>query len=169
MAVKRGRVSKVPKVVPLYSSQQEYELASQTIQGGEYRKGVYHLRVAAEAGHLKAQYELGSWIVSGTKSIQADPREALYWFSRCALSGHDMSLLRLGLCYYHGIGTQKDYGIATSIFQKTMHIDAKFLLAVCYAKGHGVLMDMNAAMYWCDYAAKNGHSQGKYYQKYFQT
>ena len=170
--VKKRRVAvridavRIERPIKLYTNQDEYDLGKHSIENGLYRKGVWHFRNASHGGHVKSQYELASWIEDGTQSILKDPDEAVYWYRRAAKCGHDMSLFKLGLCYFYGIGIEMDLGLATSIFYETFHLDAKFLLAQCFLKGYGVMKDIHLAKQWCSYVAKKGHVQGKFYLKY---
>jgi len=165
--VKRNREVKrerPERPIKLYTSADEYQLAKASFNHGLYRKGIWHLRNASHGGHVLSQLELGSWLEAGTSSVLSDVNEALYWYSQAAQSGNDFALFRLGLCYYHGIGTLRDMKTAIEFFSYTSYLDAKFLLAVCFAKG--TFKDPNACLYWCNYAAKRGHAQGNFYLKY---
>ena len=96
------------------------ELANQGNTKAQYQLGVLYLRgqevdrnvfeairwfhMAAEKGHLKAQFSLGRAYATG-KAVD----EAVIWYTKAAEGGHPMAQNNLGRMYATGEGVQKDY------------------------------------------------------------
>lgn len=71
-------------------------------------------RLAAEQGHARAQYELGSWysILSASSmstTQEADAAEAAKWFRKAAEQGLGWAQLNMGHRYADGDGVPQDY------------------------------------------------------------
>jgi TPR repeat protein len=65
-------------------------------------------RMAAEQGHVTAQYVMGKICHSGN-GIPQDPAEAVVWWRKAAKKGHPTSQFNLGVMLFHGRGTDKDF------------------------------------------------------------
>ncbi|MCH8092594.1 MAG: sel1 repeat family protein, partial [Proteobacteria bacterium] len=60
-----------------------------------------------KAGHLEAQYALGSLFQKGWKGIPPNHREAANWFKQAAERGHVKAQWQLSLLYENGRGIKK--------------------------------------------------------------
>ena len=65
-------------------------------------------RMAAEQGHVAAQYVMGMIYHSGD-GVPQDLAEAVKWYRMSAEQGHPTSQFNLGVMYFHGRGTNKDF------------------------------------------------------------
>lgn len=65
-------------------------------------------RMAAEQGHVTAQYVMGKIYHSGD-GVPQNPAEAVKWYRKSAEQGHPTSQFNLGVMYFHGRGTDKDF------------------------------------------------------------
>jgi TPR repeat protein len=54
----------------------------------DYAEAVKWFRKAAEQGHAKAQYFLGTMYETGSKGVPQDYAEALRWYRKAAEQGH---------------------------------------------------------------------------------
>ena len=70
-------------------------------------KAIKWYAAAAKAGHLEAQYALGSLFQHGWKGIPPNHREAANWFQKAAERGHVKAQWQLSLLYENGKGVKK--------------------------------------------------------------
>lgn len=70
-------------------------------------KAIKWYAAAAKAGHLEAQYALGSLFQQGWKGIPPNHREAANWFKQAAERGHVKAQWQLSLLYENGKGVKK--------------------------------------------------------------
>jgi len=70
-------------------------------------KAIKWYAAAAKAGHLEAQYALGSLFQHGWKGIPPNHREAANWFKQAAERGHVKAQWQLSLLYENGKGIKK--------------------------------------------------------------
>ena len=70
------------------------------------------LRNRAEAGDVKAQFELGFLYEYGVSGTPRDPAEALKWYRKAAERGDVGAKQSIAGMYFDGIGVTKDYGEA---------------------------------------------------------
>ena len=96
---------------------------------------------ASQTKDAKAQYDIGLGFRDGKigkYKLNADYKEAVYWFNLSANQGNADAILRLAECYERGNGVEKNVGKAISLYQKVANqgnrVDAMFLLAQCYEK-----------------------------------
>ncbi|WP_221901526.1 tetratricopeptide repeat protein [Bathymodiolus platifrons methanotrophic gill symbiont] len=66
------------------------------------------LRIKAEEGSAKAQYNLGVMYTEGEGVIK-DYKQAFKWFTKSAEQGDSSAQYNLGLMYANGLGVIKDY------------------------------------------------------------
>lgn len=112
------------------------------------------------------------WIGSAYASMTpADYKQALNYWEKAAEKDELLALYYSALCYYEGLGCQKDYNRAVEYFQRILKpgenisvdkefahvygISAKFL-GNCYRYGRGVDADQNLAQSFNDIAKKLG-------------
>lgn len=84
-------------------------------------------------------------------------KEAFSIFKKLAKS-HTEAAYYLGLMYYNGYATNKDYNNAFKQFTKAwegLYPDAIYMLGVCYEEGKGTTKDINKAYELYQAAAKN--------------
>ena len=66
------------------------------------------VRLAADQGFVKAQFNLGLSYDTGT-GVQQDPAEAARWFRRAADQGDATAQQNLGVMYANGEGVPRDF------------------------------------------------------------
>lgn len=113
----------------------------------DYEKAFHYFALGAFDGHLRSLYKIGDMYRYG-QYVEKNPAEAFYIYSRCAdtmtekaipLVGGDV-MLRLGDCYYEGIGTEPDYLQALKQYQKAEQlfvdrlVEGDFLIRGSYEK-----------------------------------
>ena len=87
--------------------QQNVEAASEALGSHQYSKAIDLLKEGAENGHSRSQGLLG---VSYMMSEQE--YEGAKWIRKAAENGDPVSVYNMAVCYYHGIGVQKNEGEA---------------------------------------------------------
>lgn len=75
-------------------------------------------RRAAALGLATAQYTLGSSLVEGEEGLDADPREAAYWFFKAAAQGLKRAQESLGVMYRTGRGVKQNEAAADYWFAR---------------------------------------------------
>ena len=82
-----------------------------------------------------------------------------------AKQGNSESQLKLGICYYYGLGIGTNYNKAAQWYKKSAEQDnseGQWRLGLCYEKGHGVKKDYIEAIKWYKKSAKQGNSEGQW-------
>jgi hypothetical protein len=83
--------------------QAEFELGQAAIVAQDYKTAIMQFALAANKGHVEAQYQIGVCYAEG-KGVEWDLAEAVKWYRKAAEQGHAPAQLNLGLCYYDGNG-----------------------------------------------------------------
>ncbi|MDO4894443.1 tetratricopeptide repeat protein [Moraxella sp.] len=72
---------------------------------------------AAEQGHVKSQYNLGTMYNDG-QGVPKDYAKALEWYSKAAEQGHGEAQFNIGVMYRLGLGVTKNKATAKEWFGK---------------------------------------------------
>ena len=95
----------------------------------------FELRKKAEGGDADAQCKLGVEHYGAERY-----EEAVKWYRQAAEKGHAGAQNRLGRCYYHGRGVEKNHVEAVKLFRQAAeqgHAEAQHDLGGCYYNGEG--------------------------------
>ena len=147
------------------------------------------LRVQAEQGHAKAQYELGLFL-----DKVAAHEEAARWYRKAAAQGHAEAQSELAWLYLFGLGVPQDFDEATRWLRKAAaqghaeaqykmgqlhgdydgddavwyrkaaeqgHVRAQFALGGMYRDGDGVPKDAGEGARWFRKAAEQGDARAQ--------
>jgi len=113
------------------------------------------LEERAHAGDRAAQYEYGRMLM-----LIQDYEEATYWFKQAAEQDHIMAQLALANNYRHGVGIERDGGLATYWDARAGSTygmpEWQFHLANFYRDGFLVPPDPERALYWHRQSAHGG-------------
>ncbi len=115
------------------------------------------LKVLAEKGDARAQYNLGAMYARG-EGMPEDNKEAVKWWRNAAKQGNATSQFNLGVRYAFGKGVERDAKEAVRWYRKAAvqgHADAQNNLGLMYDNGEGVLEDDVTAYAWYNIAAAN--------------
>jgi len=115
------------------------------------------LKVLAEKGNARAQYNLGAMYARG-EGIPEDNKEAVHWWRKAAKQGDARAQFNLGVRYTYGKGVERDAKEALRWYRKAAmqgHADAQNNLGLMYDNGEGVLEDDVTAYAWYNIAAAN--------------
>jgi hypothetical protein len=86
----------------------EARRADRAYRRGDYEKAFKEQQYLAEAGDIRAQYDLGVMYDTGQGVPQSD-EEALKWYKLAAKQGEGRAQYNLGLMYMNGQGVPQDY------------------------------------------------------------
>ena len=113
----------------------------------DYEKAFHFYALGAFDGHLRSLYKIGDMYRNGYY-VKKNPKEAFYIYKRCLATlteeaipmvGADI-MMRMGDCYYEGIGTEKDYKQALMFYHRAEEMfyerleEGDFLIRGCYNK-----------------------------------
>lgn len=76
------------------------------------RKALELIGEAAEALVPDALFDMAITLEKGALGLKADPEAAFLLYLKAALRGEEQSVFEVGRCYFYGIGTAKDRGVA---------------------------------------------------------
>ena len=116
-------------------------------------KAKQYYKLAAEQGHLDAQYNLGL--------LLKDVKGAVYWFSLAAEKGHLDAQKKLGSMYYEGREVPHNYNEAIKWYTMAAYqsdINAQRKLGLCYIEADA---DYVKAYAWLTMAAEQGSNMSR--------
>ena len=119
--------------------------------------------VKAEAGNLKAQYDVGNMYLKGQGTTR-DAKEAYKWFKKAAEKGYSRAQYKLGYLYHRGEGTKQNHGKGFKWVNKSAqqsYKPAMYYLGKLYAAGEGVKQDINKALAWHKKSYAAGYNPAK--------
>ena len=120
--------------------------------------GPIALREAAQAGDIKALFEIGTRYAEGRNGAP-DMKSAADWYVRAADRGFAPAQYRVGNFYEKGVGVERDLTKAKALYEKSAaqgNASAMHNLAVLYAMGADGTTDNKAAVRWFTEAAERG-------------
>jgi TPR repeat protein len=124
-----------------------------------YSKAVSCFRVAAERGHVKAQYNLAVCYSHG-RGVSRDDDEAIKWLRKAAEQNYTNAQYSLGVDFYDILAdTEKVKWLQKAA--EAGHADAQNELGLSYAVGDGVPKDYVEAAKWLRKAADQGHVEAQ--------
>jgi len=136
----------------------------------DYIEGVRWLTVAAEAGDVRAQYNLG-WCYETGRGVIQDEGEAVRWYMMAAKAGDPAAQSALGICYEYGMGIEKNRTDALNWLKRAAYggeAEAQYELALFYIQGKGVEKNNMAAKGLMAAAARQGYEEALYHMDYFK-
>ena len=175
MAADQGQENAKKNLERLLSAEKEQEAARQESPEVWYQHGrtekeknsfteaVKWFRKAAEAGHAKAQGELGLCYSTGT-GVEKDETEAVKWFKESARQGVLMSQINYARRLVNGIGTAKNEAEGFRWYQKAAETGNSYAqngVGTCYEFGYGVSQNFQEAKNWYQKAADQGNNIAK--------
>ncbi|MFT6300646.1 MAG: TPR repeat protein [Saprospiraceae bacterium] len=78
---------------------------------------IEYYKKAAELGHLRAMFDLGTFYQNG-HMVQQNYPEAIKWYKSAANKGYAAAMYGLGGLYFNGLGVKKDPDMGTIWFTK---------------------------------------------------
>lgn len=138
-------------------------MASTTAQDG-LQGDIAALAARAEAGDIRAQYDLGLHYLRGTRIARNDGRAAI-WLTRAAEAGLTDAQYNLAVLYNQGQGVDEDSGAANRWFRQAAdqgHARAQYALGVARSQGKTLPQDHTRATEWFNLAADQGLGEAMY-------
>lgn len=113
----------------------------------DYKRAFHYFALGAFDGHIRSLYKIGDMYRNGYY-VEKNEREAFYIYHRCAQTMTDEALdfvgadvmMRMGDCFFKGIGTDINYKAALEYYQKSELLflerieNGDFLIRGCYEK-----------------------------------
>lgn len=121
------------------------------------KKGVQHLRAAAEAGHAGAMVELGNYLMD--QKAPESYSEAYNWFLAAAEKGEVDSYSNLGMLLLHGAGVKKDTTRGIEYLEKGAEQGDQVcmnLIGRYYIEGKTIPQNIDRGLYWLEKATDLG-------------
>ena len=125
---------------------------------GNHEAAVNLWELAAQQGHLYAQYNLGIVYAKGI-GTRADIPRAIHWWREAATQGNTDAQYNLGALYAEGNGVEKNINEASiwwSLAAQGGDAAAQYNLGLLLARGDGVLQDVERAIGWWQKSAAQG-------------
>jgi len=119
--------------------------------------------VKAEAGDLKAQYDIGNMYLKGQGTVRNE-QEAYKWFSTAAEKGYSRAQYKLGYLYHRGEKINRNKAKAFKWINKSArqgYKPAMYYLGKLYSLGDGVTADNRKALNWHKKAYAAGYNPAK--------
>ncbi|MDA0231487.1 MAG: tetratricopeptide repeat protein [Proteobacteria bacterium] len=85
----------------------DFDAGMAAYKAGDYVAALPEMQAAAEGGHARAQYALGSMHNEG-KGVPPDRALAVDWWQKAAMQNHAQAQFALGVAYSSGSGVTKD-------------------------------------------------------------
>jgi hypothetical protein len=86
----------------------DFDKGMTAYNSSDYATAIKEFSVAAEQGHAKAQYNLGTMYDFGN-GVPKDDREAVKWYRKAAEQGYANAQYNLGVMYAKGEGVPENY------------------------------------------------------------
>lgn len=121
------------------------------------KKGVQHLRAAAEAGHAGAMVELGNYLMD--QKAPESYSEAYNWLLAAAEKGEVDSYSKLGMLLLHGAGVKKDTTRGIEYLEKGAEQGDQVcmnLIGRYYIEGKTIPQNIDRGLYWLEKATDLG-------------
>ena len=131
-------------------------------QGGmpaDEKAGLEKIEIAAHAGLIEAETDMGEALELGWAGREIDLPAALDWYEKAARKGGGHANWRIGLAYAEGRAGVTDPGRAVDYFRDSADAgnrNGMTSLGVMYATGAGVERDFAQARHWYEKAIENG-------------
>lgn len=128
----------------------DYDRARRSFEAGDYSVAFERYNQLAEAGDVRAQYDLSQMYFQGIGG-QNDTQRAWHWLLSAAGGGNVAAMVKLGSIYESGVGAERDHASAAQWYLRAARRGdpvGRFNLALLHLKGLGVPKDEVAALAW---------------------
>ena len=132
-----------------------FAIANKAYKLQDFSRAYYWWNILAQAGHAKAQTNLGLLFLQG-KGVEKNVDVALRWIERAAQQGVATAQYNLGHLYSTLKGDRRDQQKASFWYLKAAeqaHPNARYRLAQRYERGIGIKRDYVQALRWTMLAA----------------
>jgi len=104
------------------------------------QKAYYLYQVESEKGNRDAQYMRGEYFWNGYVDIRKDLSTAFSWYLKAAEQKQPLALVKAGVCYLYGYGTEPNFDKAFSYLKSADSYgedSGYYYLGLCYEAGLG--------------------------------
>ncbi len=130
----------------------------------DFTQSIDWLRLAANAGHTDAEFNLGLHYLKGEQVVK-NVTEAYVWFNKAAKKGMPRAQFNLALMYEKGMGTSVDHYRSLKWYKSSAALgnaNAQQNLGIKYLLGKDVEQDDSKAISLITHAAKQQHINAQY-------
>jgi TPR repeat protein len=130
----------------------------------DLEESLYWFTKAAQAGHIKAQGNLGMMNLKGVGTVQ-NLHEGFHWLSKVADSGHTKSKYHVGSMLLTGKGVVKNISKGLALLLEAANegdVEAQMIIGSAYFEGKDVDRNFEEALYWLKKASLNGEANAQY-------
>lgn len=131
--------------------------AYEAAKKGDWPGVLYVWKALADKGVWQIYAGIGELYERGTKGVERDVEQALYWYRKAVFDGDDpVAHIGLGRAYYNGIGVERDFASALKHFQAAYAYDrpeAGIYLGLMYYRGDVVQKNVPRAKEYFSVAA----------------
>ncbi len=123
-------------------------------------------QLAAERGHVEAQFALGLLLTGAVPDSPHSARESFDWFEKAAQQGHAKAAHFLAMRYETGAGTEQNSERAFEWYRRASiggNSESMSALARMYATGAGIRMNLANAHAWNRVAGARGFEGAQQY------
>lgn len=131
-----------------------------------YRRGKFEQDILAIGEDVGEEGEMMSCDINFENAIALCEKE-----NTLLENGDPEDIRSLAMCYYNGIGVEKDYVKAYNYFEKSAnggHDDAMMRVGYCLYYGKGVETSEQKAIEWFTKSAENGNENAQRFLKYYK-
>ena len=129
---------------------ESFNNALKAFRNNDFSRAYYWFNLLAEAGHAKAQSNLGLLFLRG-RGVEQNTTTALRWFESAAQQGVVTAQFNLGYLYSTLKGKHRNFERAIHWYSKVAeqgHPTARFRLAMHYKRGVGVKANYVDSLRW---------------------
>jgi len=122
------------------------------------------LKLRAEQGDAKAQYELAIKFMNG-QGVAKNEAEGLKWLRKAAEQGDLNALHDMGVAYFNGLGVPVNKEEGVKWYRKAAergNENAQYDLGICLSHGFGTAKNDEHALFWFMQAAERGRADAMY-------
>lgn len=141
-----------------------YLLAKQFEFSGKYEEAVKWFQLAAQMGHIEAQYSLADCFDRGI-GIEKNDEDAFFWFEKAANNGNTEAQAKFGTYYFNGIVVSRNFEEAVKWYKQAAdkgHCGAQSNLGICNEYGYGIKKNAVEAVRLYHNAAMQGAVSAQY-------
>ncbi len=167
----RQRLAALDRPAGPQPGQAEFDEGRRLYQAGQKDQAARQFLKAAEAGHPRAQLQIGYQYNYG-EGVPASATEAVRWYAKAAAQNDATAQANLGDMYERGTGTREDWVEAARWFAKSAAQDnatGHFRLGRAYQFGIGVAQNRRSAIADFQKASFLGHAQARSFAQQLQS
>ena len=141
-----------------FAAAADFEAGVAAANAGDYRGALREWQPLAEAGDLRAQFNLGLLYENGL-GVPASGATAAQWYRRAAEQDDRMAQAYLGEMYAKGLGVARDDIEALRWYRRAAELGdpaAQYNVGLFYAMGRGVAPNDVQGFAWLTVALENG-------------